>query len=120
MKAIEPFDQSSHLNRERMLKMNPAFNRRKYPRKLALFSAKYTVMSKTYRDLIGNVSAGGIYIYTRRNIANGQKISLRFPIVAFDMKPSVTGTVVRSQDRGFAVMFDQPIEARVSRDELPA
>ena len=89
--------------------------KRKHPRHAALYSAKYTVKSGTYRDLIGNVSAGGIYIYTRQSIPHGQRINLRFPIVAFDQRPSVMGTVVRSQDRGFAVMFDYPIEERLSR-----
>ena len=98
--------------------MEPMVNRRKYPRHLALFSAKYIVKSGTFRDLIGNVSAGGIYIYTRRAVARGQRITLRFPIVAFDQRPSVLGTVVRSQDQGFAVMFDRPIEERIPKDEL--
>ncbi|BBO68844.1 hypothetical protein DSCA_27740 [Desulfosarcina alkanivorans] len=90
-------------------------NRREYQRHTALFSAKYTVKSGTYRDLIGNVSAGGIFIYTRRDIIDGQRITLRFPIIAFDQKPSVLGTVVRSQDKGFAVKFDSPIEERIPR-----
>ena len=88
-------------------------NRRKYERHPALFSAKYTLRSGTYRDLIGNLSAGGIFIYTRRDVTSGQRITLRFPIVAFDQRPSIFGTVVRSQEKGFAVMFDHPIEARV-------
>ena len=44
-----------------------------------------------------------------------KKISLRFPIVAFDTRTSIIGTVVRSQDRGFAVMFDNPIEERIPK-----
>ncbi len=95
--------------------MNVGSEKREYPRHTALFSAKYTVKSGTFRDLIGNVSAGGIYIYTRREIKQGQRISLRFPIIAFDQRPSVGGTVVRSLDRGFAVMFDHPIEGRLPK-----
>lgn len=91
-------------------------NRREYQRHTALFSAKYTIKSGTYRDLIGNVSAGGIFIYTRRDIINGQRITLRFPIIAFDKKPSVLGTVVRAQDKGFAVKFDNPVEECLPRD----
>lgn len=60
--------------------------------------------------MVRNVSAGGIYIDARRSIHDGQKISLRFPVMAFDRKPSITGTVVRSHQRGFAVKFDRPIE----------
>lgn len=96
--------------------MNTIANRRRHPRHIALFSAKYTVKSGTYRDLVRNVSAGGIYIISRRAIADGQRISLRFPVLAFDRKPSVTGTVIRSQYRGFAVMFDNPVDDKICRD----
>ncbi len=92
--------------------MNTPSDRRRYPRHISLFSAKYTVKSGTYRDLVRNVSSGGVYIDTRRRINDGQKISLRFPVLAFDRKPSVTGTVVRSHQAGFAVRFDTPIEER--------
>ena len=44
-------------------------------------------------------------------------ISLRFPVIAFDTRPRVTGTVVRSQESGFAVMFDHPIEERIYRKD---
>jgi hypothetical protein len=93
--------------------MNPTSDQRRYPRQPALFSAKYTVGSGTYRDLVSNVSPGGIYIHTRRKIEQGQRISLRFPIFAFDKRPGVEGIVVRSQDSGFAVMFDNPLENRM-------
>ena len=93
-------------------------NRRKYERHTAIFSAKYTIKSGTYRDLIGNVSAGGIFIYTRRDVTSGQRITLRFPILAFDKRPSIFGTVVRSQKKGFAVMFDNPIEERITKGNL--
>jgi len=90
--------------------------RRQYPRHTALYHAKYTIKSGTYRDLISNVSADGIYINTWRTIKHGQRISLRFPVMAFDRRPEVVGSVVRSQDRGFAVMFDNPIEEMVCQE----
>lgn len=87
-------------------------NRRQHPRRPARFSVKYTVRSGTHRDLVGNVSAGGAYIVARQTIPCGKKISLQFPAFAFDSRPSVTGTVVRSENNGFAVMFDTPFERR--------
>lgn len=96
--------------------MNPKAEKRQYPRHPALYTAKYTIKTGTYRDLIANVSAGGIYIHSHRDVERGQRISLRFPIVAFDRRPNVMGTVVRSHDRGFAVMFDDPIEERISEN----
>lgn len=85
-------------------------DQRKHPRHPALYAAKYTIASETYRDAVENISAGGIYIRTRRAVEQGQRISLRFPIVAFDQRPSVEGRVIRAEANGFAVMFDQPIE----------
>lgn len=97
--------------------MNTTADRRRHPRHIALFSAKYTVKSGTYRAFVRNVSAGGIYIISRQTIKDGQRISLRFPVLAFDKKPSVTGTVIRSQNRGFAVMFDNPVEEKIGSSQ---
>jgi hypothetical protein len=95
--------------------MNSKAEKRKYPRHPALYTAKYTIRTGTYRDLIANVSAGGIYVHSHRDVERGQRISLRFPIIAFDKRPNVMGTVVRSHDQGFAVMFDDPIEERIPK-----
>ena len=65
--------------------------------------------------MISNVSAGGIYIRTWRAIPDGERIRLRFPIVAFDRRPDVMGTVVRTQEQGFAVQFDTPLEERIPK-----
>ena len=100
--------------------MNPKTDRRQYPRQPALYSAKYTVASGTYKDSVGDVSAGGIYICTRRKIENGQRIRLRFPVMAFDNKPAVEGIVIRSQAQGFAVMFDNPVEKMLPKNVPPA
>ena len=88
-------------------------DKRRYPRQPALYNAKYTIASGTFRDPVGNVSAGGIYIHSGRTIERGQRISLRFPVVAFDKRPSVEGIVVRSETNGFAVAFDRPVEERI-------
>ncbi|MEE4380223.1 MAG: HU family DNA-binding protein [Candidatus Competibacteraceae bacterium] len=88
-------------------------DRRRYPRNAAAFAVQYTVNSVTYRDLVRDVSAGGIYIGNWRAIKDGQRISLRFPLAALEKEPRVMGTVMRSQDRGFAVIFDHPIEEKI-------
>lgn len=92
-------------------------NRRQHPRRPARFSVKYTVQSGTYRDLVSNVSAGGVYIETRRKILSEQKISLQFPVFALKSRPSLLGIVVRSHDEGFAVMFDKPFVNRFCPDD---
>jgi hypothetical protein len=97
--------------------MDIKHDRRRYPRRRGLFSAKYTVKSGTHRDLIRNVSAGGVFIATRHTISNGERISLQFPAFAFERKPSVIGLVVRIQDNGFAVMFNYPVEGQICPDD---
>jgi hypothetical protein len=96
--------------------MNSKTDRRRFPRQPALYSAKYTIESGTYKDSVGDLSAGGIYICTRRTIEKGRRISLRFPVFAFDRRPSVDGIVVRSQDDGFAVKFDNPIHGLICKE----
>jgi len=95
--------------------MKTGSDRRLYPRHSAAFTVKYTINSVTYRDLVRDVSSGGIYIGNWRAIKDGQRISLHFPVSALDQQSSVTGTVMRSQDRGFAVIFDNPIKEKICR-----
>lgn len=90
--------------------MNPVPNRRQYDRHPAQFSAKYTVRQGTFRDLIRNICARGIFVSTRRKIERGQSIDLQLPVFAFKRRISLTGKVVRCNASGFAVVFDQPIE----------
>ena len=97
------------LPQERRGEMEPQLEKRRYPRRRAFYDAKYTIASGTYRDPIADVSAGGISIQTHRTVDHGERIRLRFPIIAFDQRPSITGTVVRSQEKGFAVAFDTPV-----------
>lgn len=92
--------------------MQTETDHRQYPRIPVLFNAKYTIRSETFRDSVGNLSAGGIYINSRQPVTPGQRIDLRFPILAFDRRPGVAGMVVRRDDNGFAVAFDHPIEER--------
>lgn len=89
-------------------------DKRTHPRHAALYDAKYTIKSETYRDPISNLSAGGIYIRSKKPIKPDQPISLRFPIFAFDRRPIVQGKVVRCELNGFAVRFDCPIQERMT------
>ena len=94
-------------------KVKSVVEKRRYPRRVARFSAKYTVPSGTYRDLVGNVGAGGVFILSRQTVLPGQRISIQFPIFALHSKPSVIGTVLRCQKHGFAVIFQRPVHGRI-------
>ncbi len=91
-------------------------NRRQYPRHTALFSAKYTVKEGTFRDLVNNIGAGGVFVNTRRKINPGRSINLQFPIFAFKKRLSLMGTVIWCNSNGFAVMFDKSIEEKLSNE----
>ena len=93
--------------------MKTARNRRRHPRRTALFSAKYTSKEGTYRDLVRDIGAGGVFVRTRRKMVQGRTINLQIPILVFGKRLSLMGTVVRCDGEGFAMMFDKPIDEKI-------
>jgi len=93
--------------------MNPVRNRRQYPRLKVPFSVKYTAKEGTYRDLIKDIGARGVFVCTRRKISKGRTINLQIPIFVFAKRLSLMGTVVRCDTSGFAVMLDEPIDEKI-------
>jgi len=91
-------------------------NQRRFPRRTAYIIAKYTVKEGTFRDIIKNISATGIFVRTSRTVAQGQPIDLEFPVFAFDNQIRVQGVVSRKSQKGFSVVFDQPIEGLVCKE----
>jgi integration host factor subunit alpha len=114
-RRVVTFRCSGKLREKVNLAMKAGPDRRRHPRNAAAFAVQYTVNAVTYRDLVRNVSAGGIYIGNWRAITDGQRISLQFLVSDSANRPSVRGTVMRSQDNGFAVIFDHPIEEKICR-----
>ena len=91
-------------------------NQRQFPRRAAYIIAKYTVREGTFRDIIKNIGATGIFVSTSRGIAQGQSIELQFPVFEFDNLFQVKGRVVRATQKGFSVVFDQPIEGLICKE----
>ncbi len=87
-------------------------------RRVSYIIARYTVREGTYRDIIKNISAGGLFIRTTRRIATGQPISLEFPLFDFAEQVEVQGTVIRVEHHGFAVEFDRPLRELTDTDSL--
>ena len=69
-----------------------------------------------FRDIIKNIGTSGMFINTRRSIAEGQTIVLKFPLFEFDQEVQKQGKVVRSGPHGFAVTFDEPIAGLTRKD----
>ncbi len=95
-------------------------DRRNRLRRASFIIAHYEVKEGAFRDIIKNISAGGLAIRTKRTIAAGQAITLTFPLLDFNQPVKVTGKVVRSEPGGFAVQFDTPIKAIVKKSSLEA
>ncbi|WP_319408238.1 PilZ domain-containing protein [uncultured Desulfosarcina sp.] len=100
--------------------MMPRPNRPKNSRRTSYIIAEYTVKEGTHRDVIKNIGAGGLFIRTSRKISDGQSIKLEFPLFRFDNTVQVSGKVVRVESDGFAVAFDELLDALASKNgQLP-
>ena len=91
-------------------------DQRQYPRKTAFIIAEYTVLEGTFRDIVRNVGAGGLFIRTDRKIAVGQPVTVNFPLFDFDNIIQSVGRVVRRDPDGFAVTFNVAIEGLVCKE----
>jgi hypothetical protein len=91
-------------------------NQRRHPRRTAFIIVEYSVNEGTFRDIIKNISANGMFVNTTRVIAENQPIELRFPLFEFDHPIHVSGQVTRRSVSGFAVTFDYPIDELICQE----
>jgi hypothetical protein len=91
-------------------------NQRDHPRRTSFIIVEYTVREGTFRDIIRNISANGMFVNTTRTIAEAQAIELQFPLFEFEHLIQVTGQVTRCTVAGFAVTFDQPIDDLICQE----
>ena len=91
--------------------MAPIPDRHQHPRRSSYIVVKYTVKEGTFRDVMKNIGAGGLFIRTSRKIKTGQPIVLEFPLFRFENIIRVSGEVIRRDHDGFAVAFDEPLES---------
>jgi len=96
--------------------MNLKPNQRQYPRRASYIIAEYIVKERTFRDVIKNICAGGLFVRTSRRVAVGQPIVVSFPLFQFDNTIQVSGKVVRIDRNGFAVKFNNPIEGLICKE----
>lgn len=90
-------------------------NQRLHPRRTSYIIVEYTVQEGTFRDIMKNVGANGVFINTQRDITEGQPISLKFPLFDFNHIMQANGRVTRCSTNGFAVAFDQPIDGLICK-----
>ena len=89
--------------------MNRARNQRQHPRQAARSRTKYKVEEGIFRDLVTDISTGGLFVATRKKIKQGQPIELQIPVPVIKNRLPVFGKVLRSSATGFAVMFAKAI-----------
>ena len=85
---------------------------RKYPRKTLLIPVEHHSNGVSYIYFIQNISNSGAYIQTDGSFSIGQEIALTFSIPKVRTDITVRGKVVRIDNRGIGVKFDEPIEAK--------
>jgi hypothetical protein len=91
-------------------------NMRTYPRRTSFIIVEYRVNEGTFRDIIKNIGANGMFVNTTRTIAEDQPIKMRFPLFEFEHPIHLSGRVTRRTVTGFAVTFDHPIDELICQE----
>ena len=90
-------------------------NHRQHPRKAAFIIAECTTNKGTFKDVLKNIGADGLFVKTWRKFEYGTPIVLKFPLFSFDQIIQVSGKVIRNDPNGFAVSFDKPINGLICK-----
>jgi len=90
--------------------------KRQLPRKAAFIIAELTTNKGTFRDVLTNIGADGLFVKTWRKFEYGTPIVLKFPLFSFDRIIQVPGKVIRNDPNGFAVSFDKPIKGLICKE----
>jgi len=91
-------------------------NQRQHPRKAAFIIAEYTTDRGTFKDVLKNIGAKGLFVKTWRKFIYGTPIVLKFPLFNLDKIIQVSGKVIRNDPNGFAVSFDKPIQGLICKE----
>ena len=91
-------------------------NQRQFARQAAFIIAEYTTKEGTFKDVIKNIGANGLFVRTWRKFVAEESIVLRFPLFRLDHMLQVSGKILRNDHDGFAVSFDRPIQGLVCKD----
>jgi Tfp pilus assembly protein PilZ len=74
-------------------------------RKPFFMSVNYATCERSYNDFIKDISAGGLFIETRRPFSIGQDIVLTFPFPEDRKHIKISGEIVRTTENGIGVRF---------------
>jgi uncharacterized protein (TIGR02266 family) len=81
---------------------------RKHSRKEFITEVDFSTEDQAYKELVKDISPGGLFIETRAPLAVGQEITLLLSFPDQDRPMKILGEVVRATDQGIGVRFKHP------------
>lgn len=102
IKSLSEDEQKSLL---RELEEKLSRGKRKHERKPFFMVIDYSTKDRVYKDYIQNISAGGVFIETQMPFAEGQELSLSFPLPNYQKYIKISGEIVRTSSHGIGVRF---------------
>lgn len=84
-------------------------DKRNFPRKDCIADIVYSDNTRLAQGMIVNISAGGLYLQPDSPFTIGQNIILSFEHPFSNQQMKVNGKIVRSDEKGIGVKFDQII-----------
>lgn len=87
--------------------------RREHPRSGAYITVDLTSVNATFRGLIRNVSAAGVFVLTEEPLALGEAVSLAFPVPDSREMIRVSGVVTRLTEEGAGIRFESQLDALI-------
>jgi Tfp pilus assembly protein PilZ len=102
IKGLSEHEQRSLL---RKLEERLGTRKRKHGRKPFFMVVDYSTEDRVYKDYIQNISAGGLFIETQMPFAEGQELSISFPLPNYQKYIKISGEIVRTSPQGIGVKF---------------
>jgi uncharacterized protein (TIGR02266 family) len=81
---------------------------RKHVRKSYVSEVDFSTADQAYKELVKDISPGGLFIETRAPLAVGQEITLLLSFPDRERPMKILGEVVRATDQGIGVKFKHP------------
>lgn len=97
-------------------------NSRKHERKDYLMNVQFLVGGHAYGGFIKNISSGGVFVECRQHMMQrlnpGQPVTLTFDHPDKKIHIKITGEIVRTDEAGFGVSFDDFLKGLVEKADL--
>ena len=109
---IDDASEQDHQRLLNTLKESAQGERRKHTRKAC--SIKVT-LDEVFKNLISDISAGGVFIKTSAPLCYGEEVTLVFSLPNQNIPVEITGNVVRVSSEGVGVEFKKPLDSDMKK-----